>query len=200
MSAVLTSSSPELRLLVSLAAWTWPGSGPDGREIAHILITHSPAFVVPGTVDMTATRMRRLADSLGGLGEARDPIPDAGRCLQIVVGQVLLHFPGASRRLRLPTRPDWTELVARTGEAVLLLGLDPLPQSADAARSTLSWTRPWSPIGCCSAAPVFADLLQLPRTDPLRMGGWMRGNCHGDLRTRSPGRLLRPDRGPVHPC
>ncbi|NEA77361.1 hypothetical protein G3I68_43335, partial [Streptomyces sp. SID13588] len=52
----------------------------------------------------------------------------------IIGGQVLLHFQGASRRLRLPTRPNWTQLVARTGEAVLLLGLDPLPQSADAAR------------------------------------------------------------------
>ncbi|MET9970057.1 hypothetical protein ABZZ80_30090 [Streptomyces sp. NPDC006356] len=47
---------------------------------------------------------------------------------------MLLHFPGASRRLRLPTRRAWSELVARNGEAVLLLGLDPLPQSADAAQ------------------------------------------------------------------
>ncbi|MFF1723678.1 hypothetical protein [Streptomyces sviceus] len=30
--------------------------------------------------------------------------------------------------------PALDELVARNGEAVLLLGLDPLPQSADAAR------------------------------------------------------------------
>ena len=78
--------------------------------------------------------MRRLADSLGGLAGARDAVPDAGRCLQIIGGQVLLHFPGASRRMRLPTRPDWTALVFRTGGAVLLLGLDPLPQTADAAQ------------------------------------------------------------------
>lgn len=43
-------------------------------------------------------------------------------------------MPGISRGLRLPTRRPWTELVARNAEAVLLLGLDPLPQSADAAR------------------------------------------------------------------
>ncbi|MFB7501458.1 hypothetical protein ACFC09_43505 [Streptomyces sp. NPDC056161] len=54
--------------------------------------------------------------------------------MQVVGDQVLVHFPGASRRLRLPTRRSWTELVARNGEAVLLLGLDPLPQTADAAR------------------------------------------------------------------
>ncbi|MFD0443926.1 hypothetical protein ACFQ10_18010 [Streptomyces indonesiensis] len=52
---------------------------------------------------------------------------------------MLLHFPGASRRLRLPTRPDWTALVIRTGGAVLLLGLDPLPQTADAAQVDNAW-------------------------------------------------------------
>ncbi|MEV5568116.1 hypothetical protein AB0L54_35475, partial [Streptomyces sp. NPDC052196] len=91
MSDVLTPSGPELRLLISLAAWTWPGTGPDGREVAHILITHSPAFIVPGTADVAQARMRRLADSLGHLGRARDTVPDAGRCLQIVGDQVLLH-------------------------------------------------------------------------------------------------------------
>jgi hypothetical protein len=45
-----------------------------------------------------------------------------------------MRFPGASRRLRLPSRRSWTGLVARNGESVLLLGLDPLPQTAGAAR------------------------------------------------------------------
>lgn len=72
MSALLTPTGPELRLLVSLAAWSGPGTGP--------------------------------------------------------------HFPGASRRLRLPSRPDWAALVARTGTAVLLLGLEPLSQSAGASQ------------------------------------------------------------------
>ncbi|MFD7104825.1 hypothetical protein [Streptomyces celluloflavus] len=44
-----------------------------------------------------------------------------------------MYVPGASRQLGLPTRRAWSELVARNGEAVLLLGLDPLPQSAGAA-------------------------------------------------------------------
>ncbi|MER5551332.1 hypothetical protein ABT001_06570 [Streptomyces sp. NPDC002793] len=78
--------------------------------------------------------MRRLADSIGGLGRAADVVPDAGHCLQIIGGHVFLHFPSASRRLRLPSRPDWTALVARTGTAVLLLGLEPLSQPAGAAQ------------------------------------------------------------------
>ncbi|MFD7919754.1 hypothetical protein ACFV3R_11060 [Streptomyces sp. NPDC059740] len=78
--------------------------------------------------------MRRLSASLGGLAGAREVVPKLERCLQIVGDQVLMHVPGVSRRLRLPTRRPWTELVARNGEALLLLGLDPLPQSADATR------------------------------------------------------------------
>ncbi|MCX5397908.1 hypothetical protein [Streptomyces sp. NBC_00102] len=78
--------------------------------------------------------MRRVADSSGGLGGAGDVVRDVGRCLHIVGHHVFLHFPGASRRVRLPSRPDWTALVARTGTAVLLLGLEPLSQSADASQ------------------------------------------------------------------
>ncbi|MGW7366004.1 hypothetical protein ACWGI8_21855 [Streptomyces sp. NPDC054841] len=131
MTVILTPPSPELRLLVSLASWTWPGTGPDGREVAHILITHTPAPTGPDTVE---TRLRRLSDSLGSLAGPREVVPELDRCLQIVGDQVLVHFPGASRRLRLPSRRSWTELVARNGEAILLLGLDPLPQTADATR------------------------------------------------------------------
>lgn len=131
--SVILPADPSLRLLVSLAAWTWPGTGADGRDIAHILITHSPALTGLSTAETVEARMRRLSDSLGSLASA-EVVPDLGRCLQIVGDQVLLHIPGASRQLRLPTRRSWTELAARHGEAVLLLGLDPLPQSADAAR------------------------------------------------------------------
>ncbi|MFJ3933144.1 hypothetical protein [Streptomyces sp. NPDC090029] len=134
MSVLLTPPGPELRLLVSLAAWTWPGIRPDGREIVHILITHTPALTGSGTAETTEARMRRLSASLGGLADAREVIPELERCLQIVGDQVLVHFPGASRRLRLPTRRSWTEQVARSGEAILLLGLAPLPQSAGAAK------------------------------------------------------------------
>ncbi|MBK3560498.1 hypothetical protein JHN55_29010 [Streptomyces sp. MBT56] len=134
MSVALTAPGPDLRLLVSLAAWTWPGAGPDGREIAHILITHTTALTDGGTAVTAEDRMRGLSACLGGLTGAREVIPELRPCLQLVGGHVMLHIPGASRRLRLPTRRPWTELVTRTGEAILLLGLDPLPQSAGAAR------------------------------------------------------------------
>ncbi|RPK94612.1 MULTISPECIES: hypothetical protein [Streptomyces] len=134
MTAIPTPTGPEPRLLLSLAAWSWPGIGPDDREIAHILITHSPAPALPDTADALEARMRCLADSLGGLGRAEDVVPDAGRCLHIIGDQVFLHFPGAFHRLRLPSRPAWTALVARTGTAVLLLGLESLSQSADASQ------------------------------------------------------------------
>ncbi|MEU5196125.1 hypothetical protein AB0G86_19050 [Streptomyces scabiei] len=134
MSTLLTPPGPDLPLLASLAAWTWPGTRPDGHEAAHILITHTPALAGPDNAETAEGRMRRLSASLGGLAGAREIVPELERRLQIVGDQVLLHVPGVSRRLRLPTRRPWTELVARTGEAVLLLGLDLLPQSSDAAR------------------------------------------------------------------
>ncbi|MFE4058049.1 hypothetical protein ACFXP3_17450 [Streptomyces sp. NPDC059096] len=134
MTAALTPAGPEPRLLLSLAAWSWPGIGPDNREIAHILITHSPAPALSDPADAPGARMRGLADSLGGLGRAEDAVPGAGRCLRIIGDHVFLHFPGAPRRLRLPSRPAWTALVTHTGTAVLLLGLDSLSQSADASQ------------------------------------------------------------------
>ncbi|MGW0874089.1 hypothetical protein ACWD3Z_26820 [Streptomyces sp. NPDC002740] len=130
MSVALTPPGPDLRLLVSLAAWTWQGARPDGREFAHILITHTPALTDGGTAVPAEDRMRRLSACLGGLTGAREVIPELNPCLQLVGDHVLLHIPRASRRLRLPTRRPWTELVIRTGEAILTLGLDPLPQSA----------------------------------------------------------------------
>ncbi|WP_369212319.1 hypothetical protein [Streptomyces flavofungini] len=134
MSVTLTLPGPDLRPLVSLAAWTWQGAGPDGREIAHILITHTPALTYGGTPVTAEDRMRRLSVCLGGPTGARGVIADLACRLQLVGDRVLLHIPEASRRLQLPARRSWTALVARTGEAILLLGLDPLPQSAGAAR------------------------------------------------------------------
>ncbi|EGX61789.1 MULTISPECIES: hypothetical protein [Streptomyces] len=134
MTVLLTPPAPDLRLLVSLATWTWADTRPDGHETAHILITRAPALTGSGTAETAEAGMRRLSASLGGLTGAREVVPELERCLQIVGDQVLLHVPGVSRRLRLSTRRPWTELVARNAEAVLLLGLDPLPQTADAAR------------------------------------------------------------------
>ncbi|MER7693076.1 hypothetical protein [Streptomyces sp. NPDC097610] len=71
MSVLLTPPGPDLRLLVSLAAWTWLGTRQDGREAAHILITHAPALAGPGTAETAEARMRRLSASLGGVGVRR---------------------------------------------------------------------------------------------------------------------------------
>lgn len=71
MSVTLTPPGPELCLLVSLAPWTWPGVGPDGREIAHILITHTPALTDGGTAVTVEDRMRRLSTCFGGLAGVR---------------------------------------------------------------------------------------------------------------------------------
>ncbi|MFJ4741026.1 hypothetical protein [Streptomyces sp. NPDC088775] len=134
MTVLLTPPTPDLRLLVSLAAWTWADTRPDGHEAAHILITHAPTLTGSGTAKTAEAGMRQLSASLGGMASAREVVPELERCLQYIGDQVLLHVPGVSRRLRLPTRRPWTELVARNAEAVLLLGLDPLPQTADATR------------------------------------------------------------------
>ncbi|WP_037932906.1 hypothetical protein [Streptomyces sp. SPB78] len=134
MSIALIPPSPELRPHVSLAAWTWQGAGPDNREIAYILVTRTPAPTNGGTAATTEDHMRRLSECLGGLTGAREVVPRLGRRLRFVGGRALPHVPGASRRPPLPTRRSWNELVARTGEAILVLGLDALPQSADAAR------------------------------------------------------------------
>ncbi|MGW3292894.1 hypothetical protein ACWC9S_02900 [Streptomyces xiamenensis] len=119
MSVALTPPGPDLRLLVSLAAWTWQGAGPDGREIAHILITHTPTVTDGGTAVTAEDRMRGLSACLGGLTGAREVIPELKPRLQLVGDRVLLHIPGTSRRLRLSTRRSWTELVTRVGEAIL---------------------------------------------------------------------------------
>ncbi len=134
MSVALTQPGPDLRLLVSLAAWTWQGAGPYGREIAHILITHAPGLTDDGTAVSTEDRMRRLSACLGGLTGDREVIPELESGPQLAGDRVLLHIPEASRRLLLPTRRTWTELVTRTGQVILLLGLDQLPQSAGVAR------------------------------------------------------------------
>ncbi|MGW7413222.1 hypothetical protein [Streptomyces sp. NPDC054863] len=68
MSAILTSTGPELQLLRALAARSWLGNGPDGRDLAHALIAHGPVSPLPSTAETPETRMRRLAECLGELG------------------------------------------------------------------------------------------------------------------------------------
>ncbi len=58
-----------------LAAWTWPGTRPDGGEIADILITHTPAVTGSGTTETAEPGCGGLSAALGGLTGAREGVP-----------------------------------------------------------------------------------------------------------------------------
>ncbi|MEU8580549.1 hypothetical protein [Streptomyces abikoensis] len=123
------SSGPGPSLLFSLSAWTWSGPGPDGQDIAHILLAHPPGRTSHDTPAAIEARMWHIAASLGPLVGVHDAIADLDGCLRVIGSRVLLKFGGSCYGLRLPTRPGWTDLITRRGQAVLVLGLDPLRQS-----------------------------------------------------------------------
>ncbi|WP_051701377.1 hypothetical protein [Streptomyces sp. NRRL F-6628] len=135
---MLTRTAPatgtDTGLLASLGAWTWPGTTPDGQQVAHLLLAHRLGRTSHDTLDAIETRMRHLAETLGGLARAEDPAPETLGTLVTVGSHILLRFPGARWGLKLPSHPQWTRLVHDSGRAALILGLDPLAQSADAPR------------------------------------------------------------------
>ncbi|MFH8257836.1 DUF5949 family protein [Streptomyces roseolus] len=128
------ATGPGTGLLASLGAWTWPGTTPDGQQVAHLLLAHRLGRTSHDTPDAIEARMRHLAQSLGGLAQAEDPVPDTLGTLVAVGSRSLLKFPGARWGLTLPAHPQWTQLVHDHGRAALILGLDPLAQWADAPR------------------------------------------------------------------
>lgn len=128
------STGPGPSLLFSLSTWTWSGPGPDGQDIAHILLAHPPGRTSHDTAAAIEARMRHIGASLGPLVGVHDAIADLDGCLRVIGNQVLLKFGGSRYGLRLPTHPGWTDLITRRGQAVLILGLDPLPQSTTASR------------------------------------------------------------------
>ncbi|MFJ3841101.1 DUF5949 family protein [Streptomyces sp. NPDC054904] len=131
---MLTHTSPDTGLLSSLGAWTWPGTAADGRQVAHILLAHRLGRTSHDTPEAVEARMRHLAEILGGLAQARDSVPDTQGTLVTIGSRALLKLPGARWGLRLPAHPQWTRLVQDSGQAALIVGLDPLPQAADAVR------------------------------------------------------------------
>ncbi|MFD3804771.1 DUF5949 family protein [Streptomyces sp. NPDC058619] len=126
--------SPDTGLLSSLGAWTWPGTAPDGQQVAHILLAHPLGRTSHDTPEAIEGRMRHLAEILGGLAQAQDAVPDTQGTLVTIGSRSLLKFPGARWGLRLPAHPQWTRLVQDSGRAALIVGLDPLAQWADAVR------------------------------------------------------------------
>lgn len=129
---MLTSTGLDTGLLSSLGAWAWPGTAPDGKLVAHILLAHRIGRNSHETPDAIEARMRHLAEVLGGLALAQDTVPDTQGTLVTIGPRALLKFPGARWGLRLPAHAQWTDLVRDSGRAALVVGLDPLAQWADA--------------------------------------------------------------------
>ncbi|WP_331731271.1 DUF5949 family protein [Streptomyces sp. NBC_00073] len=128
------TASPDTGLLASLGAWTWPGTAPDGQPVAQILLAHRLGRTSHDSPEAISTRMKHFADTLGGLAQPQDPVADAHATLVTAGSQLLLRFPSARWGLKLPSHPQWTRLVHDSGQATLILGLDPLAQTADAPR------------------------------------------------------------------
>lgn len=78
--------------------------------------------------------MRHIAASLGPLVGAHEVTARLDGCLRVIGNRVLLKFGGSRYGLRLPTHLGWTDLITRRGQAVLILGLDALPQSTTVSR------------------------------------------------------------------
>ncbi|MFI9210194.1 DUF5949 family protein [Streptomyces sp. NPDC053253] len=134
LTLTATATGPDAGLLTSLGAWTWPGTAPDGGQVAHLLLAHRLGRTSHDTPDAIEARMRHLAETLGGLTQAEDPVPDTLGTLVTVGSHTLLRCPSARWSLKLPAHPQWTRLVYDHGRAALILGLDPLAQSADGPR------------------------------------------------------------------
>ncbi|MEU3836090.1 DUF5949 family protein [Streptomyces microflavus] len=132
--SVAALTGPDTGLLSSLGAWTWPGTAPDGKQVAHILLAHRLGRTSHDTPGAIECRMRHLAEILGGLARAEDSVPETQGTLVIIGSRALLKFPGARWGLTLPAHPQWTRLVQDSGRAALIVGLDPLAQWANAVR------------------------------------------------------------------
>jgi hypothetical protein len=115
-----------------LGAWTWLGIDPADADTAHVLLAHPPGHTDHDTAVAIEARMRQLSAALGGLAPPRAP-DLGGRLLIADATTVLLRFHGTHYGMRLPVRPGWTQHVCEHGQAVILVGLDPLPRSADLA-------------------------------------------------------------------
>ncbi|GGU43073.1 hypothetical protein GCM10010211_02980 [Streptomyces albospinus] len=129
------AAGPGPGLLAALGAWTWLGVDPADTDLAHLLLAHPPGRTEHDTAAAIEARMRRRSASLGGLAEPQDPVPDLGERLLIVdTSTVLLRFHGSRFGTRLPVRSGWTRHVRDHRQALIVIGSDPLPRSADLPR------------------------------------------------------------------
>ena len=128
------AADPGPGLLAALGAWTWLGVDPADTDLAHLLLAHPPGHTQRDTAAAIEARMRHHSAALGSLAEPQHPIPDLGDRLLIAVTTTVLRFDGTRFGMRLPVRTGWAEHVRTHGQAVVVMGLDPLPRSADLAR------------------------------------------------------------------
>ncbi|WP_050502974.1 hypothetical protein [Streptomyces monomycini] len=125
------ANAPGPGLLAALGAWTWLGLDPTDAPLAHLLLAHPPGRTARDTPAAIEARMQRIAASLGGLAAPQEYVPDVGaRLLMVSLTTVLLRFDGTRYGVRLPVRPGWTQHVRHQGQAVIAIGLTPLPRSA----------------------------------------------------------------------
>ncbi|MFE7780076.1 hypothetical protein [Streptomyces nigrescens] len=128
------AAGPGPGLLALLGAWTWLGVDPADTDLAHLFLAHPPGHTEHDTAAAIEGHMLQVSAALGGLAEPQDLVPDlGGRLLIVDATTVLLRFHGTRFGTRLPVRPGWTEHVCGHGQAVVVMGLDPLPRSADLA-------------------------------------------------------------------
>lgn len=128
------AAGPGAGLLAALGAWTWLGGDPADTDLAYLLLAHPPGRTEHDAAAAVETRMLQLSAALGGPAAPQDLIPDVGRRLLVADTAAVLRFDGTRYSMRLPVRPGWTDHVRGHGQSIVLIGLDPLPRSADRAR------------------------------------------------------------------
>ncbi|MEV8324490.1 hypothetical protein [Kitasatospora sp. NPDC056731] len=108
---------------LSLSAWTWIDSTPDGL-VAFMMITPSSG---------EARGLRALA-STAGLALPDQPLPSPGIRIVLDGPDALVLLPRTTGAIRVPADDGWSDFVRRGGAIVILMGqryLDPSARRID---------------------------------------------------------------------
>ncbi|MDX6352046.1 MAG: hypothetical protein QOF84_6836 [Streptomyces sp.] len=100
------------------AAWTWVDADPAGEPLPMLLLAH------PAGLGMAELAVRL------GLAAAEAPVAELGELLTVCPGAGVTLGLGAAE-LPVPAHPQWTRLLLVRRHAALIVGLDPLPRTAD---------------------------------------------------------------------
>ncbi|MFE2407142.1 hypothetical protein ACFXDE_02225 [Kitasatospora sp. NPDC059408] len=104
---------------LSLSAWTWIDSTPDGL-VAFMLIT-------PASGERRDLRQVAVA---AGLATPELPLPAPGILVALADADALVLLPNASGAIRVPSASEWADFVRRGGVITLLIGARPLDAGA----------------------------------------------------------------------